>query len=198
MYLCIFLMLKGLSKILHYIKRYKTYAILNVVFNVLSMVFNIFSIGLIIPFSQALFKTDKTELAKILAAGPPQFKLSGDALSDYIKYQVAHLMDVHGWQYVLILIAVSLIVIVFIKNLTRYLAIYFMAPIRNGVVRDIRNEMYEKIMVLPLSYYSAERKGDIMSRMTNDITEIEWSVMQSIELLTINPLTILVMLGALV
>lgn len=191
-------MLKGLGKILRYIKGYKSYAILNIVFNVISMVLNIFSIGLIIPFSQVLFKTDKTELAKILATGRPELKLSGDSISDYLKYEVAYLMDTHGWQYVLIAIAVALIVIVLIKNLTRYLAIFFMAPIRNGVVKDIRNEMYEKILVLPLSYYSAERKGDIMSRMTGDITEIEWSVMQSIELLTINPLTILVMLGTLI
>jgi len=198
MYLCKLLMLKGLGKILRYIKGYKSYAILNIVFNVISMVLNIFSIGLIIPFSQVLFKTDKTELAKILATGRPELKLSGDSISDYLKYEVAYLMDTHGWQYVLIAIAVALIVIVLIKNLTRYLAIFFMAPIRNGVVKDIRNEMYEKILVLPLSYYSAERKGDIMSRMTGDITEIEWSVMQSIELLTINPLTILVMLGTLI
>jgi len=187
-------MLKDLSKILRYIKGYKTYALLNVLFNVISMVFNVFSFAMIIPFVQILFNTDTTAQAKILAQGAPAFKLSGEGITGYFNYTVAHLIDVKGPQYVLLMICFAFVGVIFLKNLTRYLAIFFMAPIRNGVVKDIRNEMYEKVMVLPLSYYSAERKGDIMSRMTNDITEIEWSVMQSIELLTINPLSIIVLL----
>jgi len=78
------------------------------------------------------------------------------------------------------------------------LAAYNMAPIRNGVIKDLRNEIYDKILILPLSYYSAERKGDIMARMTNDLTEIEWSVMQSLEMITVSPLNIIVIIGALI
>ena len=191
-------MIKGLGKILRYIKGYKLYAGLNVLFNIISMVFGVFSIAMIIPFAQILFNTDKVELAKILADGAPKLGVSSNTLAQYFKYEVAHLMQTQGPQYVLVLIAVALIVIIFIKNVTRYLAIFFMAPIRNGIVKDIRNEMYDKVLALPLSYFSDERKGDIMARMTSDITEIEWSVMQSIELLTINPLTIIIMLGFLV
>ncbi|HTA81592.1 MAG TPA: ABC transporter ATP-binding protein [Bacteroidia bacterium] len=191
-------MLKDLGKILHYIKRYKTYAILNVIFNIISQVFNIFSFAMIIPLTQILFTTDKVTMAKIISDGPPALKLSGEALSQYFKYAVVHLLDIKGAEYVLLMFSIVFVLVIFLKNLTRYLAIFFMAPIRNGVVKDIRNEMYEKIMVLPLSYYSAERKGDIMARMTNDITEIEWSVMQSIEMLTINPLQIISLLGFLI
>lgn len=190
--------MKGLGKILRFIKGYKPYVVLNIAFNVISQVFNIFSFALVIPFAQILFDTDKAGLAKITAQGLPAFKWSGDALSKYFQYYVAHYINTKGSEYVLLVFSVSFIVIIFLKNITRYLAIFFMAPIRNGVVKDIRNEMYEKILVLPLSYYSAERKGDIMARMTNDITEIEWSVMQSIELITINPLTIVFLVGFLI
>ena len=85
-----------------------------------------------------------------------------------------------------------------LKNGFRYLAAFNMAPIRNGVIKDLRNEIYDKILILPLSYYSAERKGDIMARMTNDLTEIEWSVMQSLEMITVNPLNIVLIIVSLV
>jgi subfamily B ATP-binding cassette protein MsbA len=191
-------MFKDLGKILRYITRYKLYAGLNVLFNVLSMIFGIFSLAMIIPFLQILFNTDAAAQAKILADGLPPFKWSGDALSKYFSYYVTDMVNHRGAEYVLLLISVSLVAVILVKNLFRYLAIFYMAPIRNGTVKDIRNEMYDKILVLPLSYYSAERKGDIMARMTNDIQEIEWSVMQSIEMLTITPLTILVYLGFLI
>ncbi|MBL0257617.1 MAG: ABC transporter ATP-binding protein, partial [Bacteroidetes bacterium] len=86
----------------------------------------------------------------------------------------------------------------FLKNFFRYLAMYFIAPIRNGVVRDLRNGMYEKVLYLPLSYFSDERKGDLISRMTSDVQEIEWSIMQSLEVVFREPLTILLFLGTMI
>ncbi|MBP6650536.1 MAG: ABC transporter ATP-binding protein, partial [Bacteroidia bacterium] len=90
------------------------------------------------------------------------------------------------------------IVLFFLKNFFRYLAMYFIAPIRNGVVRDLRNGMYEKVLYLPLSYFSDERKGDLISRMTSDVQEIEWSIMQSLEVVFREPLTILLFLGTMI
>ena len=191
-------MLKDLGKILRYIKGYKLYVGLNVIFNILSMIFGLFSLAMIIPFLNILFNTDAGSQAKMIAEGAPVFHISGSVLSKYFSYYVAYFVNQKGAEFVLLVISVSLVVLILLKNLFRYLAIYYMAPIRNGVVKDIRNEMYSKILVLPLSYYSAERKGDIMARMTNDITEIEWSVMQSLEMLTITPITLLFYLGFLI
>ena len=80
----------------------------------------------------------------------------------------------------------------FLRNLFRYLAMYFLAPIRNGVVRDIRNDMYLKILILPLSYYSEQKKGDIISRMTSDVQEIEYSIMNYMEMIIRDPITIII------
>jgi subfamily B ATP-binding cassette protein MsbA len=98
----------------------------------------------------------------------------------------------------LILICVSIVVLTFLKNLCRYMAMYFLAPIRNGVVRDLRNKMYSKALDLSLSYYSDERKGDIMSRMTTDVIEIEWSIMQTLEMVFREPLIIIISLAMLI
>jgi subfamily B ATP-binding cassette protein MsbA len=88
-------------------------------------------------------------------------------------------------------IAISIVVLFFLKNLFRYLGMFFLAPLRNGVVKDIRNEMYLKILILPLSYYTEQRKGDLISRMTSDVQEVEWSIMSSLEMIFREPLTIL-------
>jgi subfamily B ATP-binding cassette protein MsbA len=87
---------------------------------------------------------------------------------------------------------------VFLKNLFRYLAMFFIAPIRNGVVRDLRNKMYQKSLDLPLSYYSDEKKGDLMSRMTTDVQEIEWSIMQTLEMIFREPLTLIILVGTMI
>jgi subfamily B ATP-binding cassette protein MsbA len=91
----------------------------------------------------------------------------------------------------LMLICVLVVIMFFLKNLSRYMGIFYLAPIRNGVVKDIRNKIYRKILILPLSYFNEKRKGDIISRMTNDVLEIEWSILSSLENLFRDPLTIL-------
>ncbi|MBK7667371.1 MAG: hypothetical protein IPJ32_08525 [Sphingobacteriaceae bacterium] len=88
-----------------------------------------------------------------------------------------------GKAYAIILICTSVFILTFFKNFSRYMAMYFLAPIRNGVVRDLRNKLFKKTLDLPLSYYSNERKGDLMSRMTTDVQEVEWSIMQTLELI---------------
>jgi subfamily B ATP-binding cassette protein MsbA len=94
----------------------------------------------------------------------------------------------------LIIICIAVVILFFIKNFFRYLAMYFMAPIRNGVVRDIRNQLYDKILSLPLSYFTERRKGDIISRATTDVSELEWSVMNSLEFTFREPITMMVYL----
>jgi ATP-binding cassette, subfamily B, bacterial MsbA len=190
--------LKGIGKILRYLKGYKKFAFINVLANTLSIIFGVFSITLLIPFLNVLFPSQANVDKPVVILSKPVFHFSGAWLSDMSKYYMQLFTNEYGVQYVLILLCVFFVCIMLLKNAFRYLAAYNMAPIRNGVIKDLRNEIYDKILVLPLSYYSAERKGDIMARMTNDLTEIEWSVMQSLEMITVNPLTILVTLGTLI
>ncbi len=189
-------LMKGLTKIARYLLHYKRFALLNVVFNTFSLVFNLFSLGMVIPVLQIL--VSPADNSNLLSSPPPVLHFSEKSLSDYFDYHVEVMVSHNGANYVLLLICLTFVVIMMLKNLFRYLASFYMAPIRNGVVKDLRNEVYAKILVLPLSFFSAERKGDIMARMTNDITEIEWSVMQSLEMFTINPLTIIVFISALI
>jgi subfamily B ATP-binding cassette protein MsbA len=190
--------LKGLGKILRYLKGYKRHAFLNVFSNTLSILFGVFSISMLIPFLFVLFPAKDALDKQVMFTTKPAFHFSGTWLSDISKYYMQVLANEYGIQYVLILLCIFFVLIMLLKNAFRYMAAYNMAPIRNGVIKDLRNEIYDKILTLPLSYYSAERKGDIMARMTNDLTEIEWSVMQSLEMITVNPLNIIVIIVALI
>jgi len=190
--------LKGLGKILRYLKNYKKHVGLNVFANTLSIIFGLFSFSLLIPFLKILFPDEKDQAKEALILTPPKFHFSGSGLSDYVNYYISSFIKQNGMEYVLVGLCIVFVTMMLLKNAFRYMAAYNMAPIRNGVVRDLRNEIYDKILILPLSYYSAERKGDIMARMTNDLTEIEWSVMQSLEMISVNPLTIIFYLAYLI
>src|SRR5581483_11111714 len=190
--------MRGLGRVLRFLKGYKKYAFLNVFANTLSILFGVFSISMLIPFLLVLFPAKNSLDKQVAFAAKPAFHLSGTWVSDISKYYMQVLTSEYGIQYVLILLCLFFVAIMFLKNAFRYMAAYNMAPIRNRVIRDLRNEIYDKVLILPLSYYSAERKGDIMARMTNDLTEIEWSVMQSLEMITVNPLNILVIIITLI
>jgi ATP-binding cassette, subfamily B, bacterial MsbA len=187
---------KTYFRIVRLIRPYSGYAFLNAFFNILSVVFNLFSLTMAAPFLDLLFLKSDEDYADRLAKGMPEIKLSVESLIDYFYYFFTSIIvdPDKGKLYALIMICTLVIVMFFFKNLTRYLAMFFLAPVRNGVVRDIRNNMHKKIMQLPLSYYSDERKGDIMARITTDVQEIEWSVMSSLEATFRDPITILLFL----
>lgn len=184
--------------VLRYVKGYWNYAILNITCNILSVVFSLFSIGMLFPFLQVLLLGSDAAVQKTVGKGMPAFHLSANVLTDIVDYQISKTIYDHGKLEALLLICLLVVGNIFFKNLFRYLGMFFIAPIRNGVVKDIRNKMYDKVLHLPLSYYSEERKGDIISRMTVDVQEIEWSVMQSLEMIFREPVTILMFLGTLV
>jgi len=186
--------MKQLLGVLKYVRGYWNFAVLNIVFNILSVLFSLFSLGMVFPFLQILFSDDNSKINTIVQQGPPVLKLSTSSVIDYINFQLANSAFVNGKLHVLILICISTVIAILLKNLTRYLAMFFLAPIRNGVVRDIRNNIFDKTLQLPLSYYSDERKGDIISRMTIDVQEIEWSIMQSLEMIFREPLNIILFL----
>ena len=186
--------MKKFFGVLRYIKGYWRYATWNIIFNILSVIFSFFSIALLVPFLNVLFTNNAQEITEILNQGQPHLTLSKDSITAYVKYLIAHGGQEYGKLNVLVIICLFVIATVFLKNLFRYLAMYSLAPIRNGVVRDMRNKLFNKTLELPLSYYSEERKGDIISRMTTDVQEIEWSIMQSLEMIFREPLTIVIFL----
>ncbi len=184
--------MKNLFKVLRYIRNYLGYAGLNVLFNVLSVIFNLFSLTMIIPFLQLLF--DKTRLVY----EAPELAWKTEAIMDYFNYIISSIIIEKGAVNALLFISLLVVVMFFLKNLCRYLAMFFLSPLRNGVVQDIRNDIYGRILILPLAYFSEQRKGDIMSRITNDVMNIEWSIMQSLEMMFREPLTIIIFLVTLI
>ena len=168
--------MKKLFSVLKYTKNYKGYLTANVSFNILFALFNAVSLTLAVPFLKLLFEeTNLIETGLILLNGKPEFAFSSEYIKDISNYYLAGLIVTQGGKAkALVVICVVIFSMTFFKNVFRYMAMYFIAPIRNGVVRDLRNKMYKKAMDLPLSYYSEEKKGDLMSRMTSDVQEMEY------------------------
>jgi len=176
---------KKLYKILRFAKPYWKEALYTIFFNILSVIFSVVSFVLFIPMLNILFKQiDMVTTAPPLALNPESIKLN-------FYYWISHVIQTNGEFAALMYICIAIIILFFLKNFFRYMAMFFLAPIRNGVVKDIRNELYLKIMILPLAYYSEQRKGDIMSRMTNDVQEVQWTIMTSLEMIFREPLAII-------
>lgn len=184
--------MKGYIKFLRYTLPYKGLAALNIFFNIFSIVFSLFSIALIFPFLGLLF--GKTALVTV----KPNFELSAESLSQLLNYQLSEMIRTDGPESALIFICGLLIGTIFLKNLFRYLALFFMVSLRNNVVSDLRESLYKHILVLPLSYFSEEKKGDLISRMSSDILQIEIAIMSSLEALFKEPLTIVIYLTSLI
>ncbi len=183
--------MKNFRKILRYILPYWHRVALNVGFNLLSALFSLFSLTMIIPFLGILFSTQPmvTELLP--------FRLTPEAIQNNFNYYVSMLITDYGEVYALVFISMVVIVTSLFKNGFKYLALYHLTPVRNGVARDLRNAIYKKSIDLPLSYYSSERKGDTISRMTNDVHQIEISIISSLEMMFREPITIVIYVGSL-
>ncbi|MCD6018985.1 MAG: hypothetical protein K0S53_2106 [Bacteroidetes bacterium] len=190
--------MKKLFSVLKYTKDYKKYTALNILFNILFSIFSVFSISLVIPFLDLLFKSNLSDYQLIVSKGEPIPGLSMKGIIDWAYYHMSFIIIGQGKAQALILICIVVFIATLLKNMSRYFAMYFLAPIRNGVVKDLRNKMMRKALHLPLSYFSDERKGDMMSRMTTDVIEIEWSIMQSLELIFREPLIIMISLATLI
>lgn len=181
--------MKGYLRFIRFVLPYKGQALLNIVFNLLSIVFGLFSIALIIPFLNVLFGKTKLLLQK-----PESFELNADSITQHFTYYLSYLIQHYGHNYALLAICGVLVLAIFLKNLFRYLALFFMVSLRNMVVYKLREELYNHILILPLSYFSEERKGDLISRMSNDVLQVEIAIMSSLESLFKEPLTIAVYL----
>ncbi len=182
-----------LGSILRMIGNYKKYAALNVLFNILSAIFSLFSIAMIFPFLRILFRT-KEELSAVQKA---DFSFSINGLNDWFNYELG-LRVMENKTQALVFLCVIVVVLFFVKNLCRYLAMYFLSYLRNGVVRDLRQKLFKKVLRLPVSFFSEKRKGDVISRMTSDVQEVEWSIMNTLEVIFREPVLIILYLGALI
>lgn len=177
--------MRNLIKILKYAIPYWGFAALNVIFNIIGVLFSLVSFAAIIPVLNILFKLEAT----VSSAPPLAWNFESIKLNFY--YLISQMMERYGELRTLAYICIIIVVVFLLKNLFRYLAMFYIAEVRNGVVKDIRNAMYKKVLILPLSYYSEQRKGDIMSRMTTDVQEVEWSIMSSLEMIFRDPITII-------
>lgn len=183
----------GFTRILAYVKNYKLLAVLNIVFNILAVVFSLFSLTMIMPFLSLLFETGDAVATE--APPMPQFSISVDYAVDLFNHYFITVIIDEGKMPALELFCAIVVVVFLLKNLFRYLAQYVMSPIRSGLVRDIRNKLYRKILVLPLSYISKEKRGDLLTRMTSDVQEIEYGIIATLESFVVSPFTIILYLG---
>ena len=172
-----------------FIPPYKKYLALTVIFNILSAVLNIFSFAALIPILQILFRTEGTGTATQLM--PWSLDNIKEVLANNADYYVTQLIGNVGPTTTLLLIGLFLAFATFLKTGAYFLSSATIIPIRTGVVRDIRNQLYHKITSLPLGFFSEERKGDIIARMTGDVGEIESSIMSSLDMLFKNPILII-------
>lgn len=172
-----------------FVPPYKRYLVWSVVFNILSAVLNIFSFMAIIPILQILFQTGGDSVPQSLM--PISWDNLQEALSNNANYYVAQLIESIGPTTTLLVIGVFLAFMTFLKTGAYFLSSATIIPIRTGVVRDIRNQLYRKITSLPLGFFSEERKGDIIARMSGDVAEVENSIMSSLDMLFKNPILII-------
>ena len=180
--------MKDLLRLLkRFVPPYKKSLFLNILFNILGTAFGIFQFGALIPILGILFETDMTKAVTELPVGD----FSIEYLKDFLYYHIWLSISTNGKAFTLLMIGAIMVIAVIFKVGFTYLASYNMVTIRNGVVRDIRNQIFEKILYLPLPFFSEERKGDIIARMTSDVQEIEGSIMNSLEAFFKNPILII-------
>ncbi len=185
--------MKGIIIVLRrFLPPYKKYVALSFIFNIITALLNVFSLATIIPILQVLFKIN----TKTYEFMPWDSK--GTSLIDLIlnngNWYFTQMIETYGGSKTLMLLATALVILTFLKTGTAYLGSYFTIPIRTGVVKDIRNNINDKILALSIGFFSEERKGDIIARISGDVNEVENSVMSSLDMLFKNPILILIYL----
>ncbi len=180
--------MRDFLRLIRFVFPYKSYAAGNIGFNLVSIVFSLGSLTMVIPFLTILFNSTGTE--RILTLLPWTF----DNIKHNLYYYLSQIVVNQGEVRALLIVSILLITMTFFKTAFNYIASYCMAPIINGVVRDFQKKIYDKILILPIGYFSDERKGDIISRITSDVHEVKFSIMSSLDMVFRDPLTIIIYL----
>lgn len=179
--------MNNFKRIFPFVIPYKKYAYMNIFFNVLYALFSTLSFVSLIPMMQVLFDQTKRNTVMPVYKGIWELKKYGE---DYLSYYITHTTDTFGVGRTLTIMVTIIISIFLLKNLCDYLAMFFITFLRNGVLRDMRNAMYKKTIDLPLAFYSEKRKGDVISRISGDVNEVQTSFLSILELIVKEPLTI--------
>ncbi|MDR1370856.1 MAG: ABC transporter ATP-binding protein/permease [Dysgonamonadaceae bacterium] len=193
--------MKEFIKVLRrFVPPYKKFLGLSILMTILSALLTLISFASIQPILKLLFEMDQTEYNTYMDFNFHFFSFSSwqdtfSALEHNVYVNISQLIELHGGSYVLILLALFLIITTIFRTTALYLSFYFMIPLRTGVVRDIRNQINDKVVSLPLSFFSDERKGDILARISGDVNEIENSVMSSLDMIFKNPILIIIYLS---
>jgi subfamily B ATP-binding cassette protein MsbA len=180
--------MKKYSRVFSYLKNYVPQIFLYFLFTVLSIVFSIASIGMLMPFLELIFNIGSGGISELT-------KQSGNPVIGFIRNTLTHSVEQNGKLNTLGLICIFIIVSVFLKNLFLYLSSYILNPLKNSIVNELRSELYNKILQLPIGYFTEKRKGDLISRITNDISEVENSLISTLEGWIRDPLTIIFNVG---
>lgn len=182
-----------------FVPPYKGFLMAGILANIVSALLNLLTFSLVMPILRILFQIDKAKteyisLDKIDLSSVGGWKEAGDILSNNLSYYVASMIEEQGVHTTLILLSIYLVVMTLMKVGTGYLGLYWLIPIRTGVVRDLRNSVHDKVLGLPLAFFSEERKGNILARISGDVGEVENSVMSSLDVLIKNPILITIYL----
>ncbi|HEY8897149.1 MAG TPA: ABC transporter transmembrane domain-containing protein, partial [Niastella sp.] len=185
--------MKRFSRIFFYLRNQKGKIVLYLVFNLLSIIFSLVSLAMLAPFLRLLFNDKEIPLTE-----RPPFVFSSDGIMAQMQYGLSYLKHTYGPAQTLIAICIAIIISILFKNLFLYLSYRALIPLRNRVMTNFREDLYNKILILPVSYFTDQRKVDMMSRMSNDMNEIEWCVIGTLEGLIKDPMNILIVLASLI
>lgn len=183
--------MKLFFRLFRHVFPYKLDIVFILIFNFLYSIFSIFSLSMVVPFLSVLFGQTEAVTVK------PAFELSADFIINTFYYYMSLIIAAHGPVAALVYIAGTMVVLSFLSNLCRYMGMYFLADIRCGILKQIRSEIYHQLLILPLSFYAKQRKGDILNRMGADVQEVEWSVISTLQSICRDPFLIVVFLFAL-
>jgi ABC-type multidrug transport system fused ATPase/permease subunit len=166
-----------------YLRPYRSETLYCILFNVLTVIFSTVSISMLLPFFNILFDQQKP-----IETPPSAWHFSISSVLEQLNWQFSELIRTSGKESALVAVCIFIIITIFLKNAFKYLALASISPVRMGIERDIRTDVFEKMLRLPLAYYSEQRKGDLISRMTADVQEVQWSILQMIEVIFREPL----------
>ncbi len=184
--------MKPIIRILSYLKHFPWHLGINVFFNLLHIVFNLGSYVMIVPFVELLFGLGDVPDVE------PDFSLSQEGLTDWAFWHLHQYRDALGMWRCLTIIAGGYLAFSLLSNLFRYLALFFLDAVRNGLIEHLRNDLYHHITILPVGYFNRKRRGDLISRMSNDLADIEWSIVSTLQMLVISPINVIVFSATLI
>lgn len=189
--------MKTINRLFSHTFRYKSDTVFTIVYNFLFVVFNLISLALFIPFLELIFNQEVPTTAPLKPSFDGGFFALFDYLTGYYQYFMNNYLFQYGKEQTLIFICVSVLSAFFLKNLFRYLGIWHLSQLRMAVVRDVRNMLYAKSLRLPMRYYSEEKKGDLMARMSADVNETEFGVMSALQLIFRDPIDVILTVSVL-